>query len=248
FIDGGQFPKGHPQSDDMEGRDVWDPSVPETLQECTWRLNNIRHRRIAVLTGEADRELEATARAAAEAIALAEAAKLGELSPDDGEDDILWQDETIWLEGYHIPMINARPPIPQPLLRFIPGHGFAQYPLHPALRAHAPPFLAPLRRAPPRPVCSFERPKNVSPLEMVLSKGFFLQCFPEIVTEALVNEFGRPPYLQYIAQHLPPNFLMLPTGSEPVPAVEPTPLSEPEPQESTVEIEWEPIGFSRSAR
>ncbi len=85
---------------------------------------------------------------------------------------------------------------------------------------------------------------------MVLSKGFFLQCFPEIVTEALVNEFGRPPYPQYIAQHLPLNFLMPLTGSEPVPTVEPMPLPEPEPQESTVEIEWdnpmEPIGFSRS--
>ncbi len=87
---------------------------------------------------------------------------------------------------------------------------------------------------------------------MVFLKGFFLQYFPEIVTEALVKEFGMPPYLQYITQHLPPNFLIPLTGSEPVPAVEPMPLSEPEPQVSMVEIEWdnpmEPIGFSRSAR
>ncbi|MCP4601599.1 MAG: hypothetical protein GY847_13990, partial [Proteobacteria bacterium] len=220
----------------MEGRDVWDPSIPETLQECTWRLNNTRHRRIAVFTGEADRELEAIAQATAAAIALAEAAEL-EFSPDNSEDDIVWQDETIWAECYRTPQVNAHPPILQPPPRFIPGHGFARYLPHPALQAHAPPFSfpAPLR-PPPRPVCSFERPDNVSPLERVLWKGTFLKYFPEIVTEALISEFGRPPYPQYIVQHLPLNFLMLPTESEPVLAVEPMPLPEPEPQESTVEI------------
>ncbi len=61
------------------------------------------------------------------------------------------------------------------------------------------------------------------------------------------------PYPHYIAKQLPPNFLMPPTDSEPVPAVEPMPLPEPELElESTVEIEWdnpsEPIGFLCSIR
>ncbi len=100
-----------------------------------------------------------------------------------------------------------------------------------------------------RPVRTFEHPDHVSPLEMVLSKhdGVLLKFFLEIISEALVKEFGKPPYPQYIAQHLPPNFLISPIESEPVPTVELTPLPAPEPEESTIEIEWdsltEPIGF-----
>ncbi len=122
---------------------MWDPSIPETLQELMRRLNYIHHRCLAIVTGEADREFAATAKAAAAAVALAEAAKIGEFSPDDSEDDIVWLDETIWLEGYRIPMINACRPTPQPPPRFIPGHGFAQYLVHPALRAHAPFYIPP---------------------------------------------------------------------------------------------------------
>ncbi len=169
----------------MEGGRVWDSSVSETLQEHMWRLNIVRHHRIAVLNGEANRELEATAVAAAAALALREAAELGKLSPDDTEDDILWQDETIWLEGYRVPIVNACPLTPQLLPRFIPGLGFAWYVPCPALRAYAPPYIppsqTPSRRVPSRPACSFEHPEHVSLLEMVLSKGVFLLNFPEIV-------------------------------------------------------------------
>ncbi len=257
-----RFVEGHPQSDDIDGGDVWNLSTPESLPQQMRRLNYVRHHRIAVLTGEADREFAAAATAAAAAIALAEAAEVGEFLPDDSEDDIIWQDETIWLEGYRMPTINACPQIQQLLPRFIPGRGFAQYLVCPALCAHAPfylppyvpPSLTPPRRVLLRPVCAFERPDHVSPLEMVLSKddGVFLKLFLEIVTEALVKEFGMPPYPQYIAQHLPLNFLISPTESEPAPAVELTPQPAPEPEESTVEIEWdsptEPIGFLRFAR
>ncbi|MCP4603509.1 MAG: hypothetical protein GY847_23825 [Proteobacteria bacterium] len=128
----------------MEGRDVWDPSVPETFEECTWRLNNIHRRRISVLSGEADHEFEAANRAPAIAIALAEVVDLDEFPPDDTEVDPICHDE---LEGYRIPPINACPPIFQPPPRFMPGCGFARYLPRPALQAHALPFSFP---APPR--------------------------------------------------------------------------------------------------
>ncbi len=80
------------------------------------------HRRcIAILTGEADAELAATVRAAAEAAALAEAAEVAEFSPNDSEDDAIWLDESMWTEVYHVPLVNAHLPIQPPLPRFIPG-------------------------------------------------------------------------------------------------------------------------------
>ncbi len=167
----------------MEGGDVWNPSAPELLQQRMRRLNYVCCRRIAILTREADCEFAAAAEAATAAITLAEAAEVGELSPDDSEDDIIWQDDSVWLEGYHMPVITMHPPIQQPLPRFIPGRGFAQYLARPALCAHAPLYVPPslmplLHRAPSRPACSFEHPDHVSPLERVLSEEIFLQFFP----------------------------------------------------------------------
>ncbi len=57
--DGGRFPLGHPQSDDMEGKNIWDPTVPETLRERMRWINIVHRRRVAILTGEADAELAA---------------------------------------------------------------------------------------------------------------------------------------------------------------------------------------------
>ncbi len=85
-----------------------------------------------------------------------------------------------------------------------------------------------------------------------------------MVTNALFEELGMPPYPHYIARHLPANFLIPPSEQgpaasasvQPVPiepiSAEPTPAHMPEPEESTVEIiEWDdpmkPIGFLRSA-
>ncbi len=134
---------GDPQRDDMEGRDVWDPSAPEMLPERTRRVNLIRRRRVAVVSGSADRDFLTALRAAAEARARAEAvqaAEEGELSPYDSEDDAdtMWFDESVWLEPYHLPFINARTPIQQPPPQFIPGCRFAMYPVRPALQALLP--------------------------------------------------------------------------------------------------------------
>ncbi len=161
-----------------------------------------------------------------------------------------------------MPIINARPQVEQPLPRFISRRGFARHLVRLILRARAPiypPQYMPLLLTPPhqalvRHVYAFEHPDHVSPLEMVMSKdeGILLKFFPEIIAEALIEEFGMPPYPQYIAQHLPPNFLISPTDSEPVLAVELMSLPAFEPEESTVDIEWdnptEPIGFLHIAR
>ncbi len=77
---GGRFLDRDPQSDDMEGMDVWDPTALEMLPERMRRVNLVRWRRIAVLTGEADTQFEAAAQAAEAAAAMAEAAELAEFS------------------------------------------------------------------------------------------------------------------------------------------------------------------------
>ncbi len=226
------------------GKNIWNPTVPETLRERMHQINIVRRRRIAILTGEADAELAAAVRATADAAAsniarLAEAEELDEFSPDDTEDDAVW---TVTL---------------------LPGCGFATYMVHPALRAQAPrfrpPTLPPRSKSPPRP-------DHCSPLEMVLRtrESVFLRCFPDIVTNALFEELGMPPYPHYIARLLPANFLIppleqgsaasasvQPVSIEPISA-EPTPAHVPQPEESTVEIiEWDnltkPIGFLCSA-
>ncbi len=143
LADGGQFLKGHPQSDDMEGRGTWDPSAPETLPERTQRINLVHRRCVAIVSGSADQDFLATLRAAADARARAEAvqaAEEGELSPYDSEDDAepMWFDESVWLEPFHVPFINARAPIQQPPPQFIPGCGFATYLVRPALQALLP--------------------------------------------------------------------------------------------------------------
>ncbi len=83
----------------MEGMDIWDPTAFEMLLEHMRRVNLVHRRRIAVLTGEADTQFEAAARAAEAATTMAEAAELAEFSPSNDDDDIMWLDETIWTEG-----------------------------------------------------------------------------------------------------------------------------------------------------
>ncbi len=143
----------------MEGRPVWDPSVPETLRERMRRTDLIRRRRIAVLDGSADHEYRAIQQAAVDACIRAEAAQAaldaeaaeaapvvdivqvfkGELSPDDNNNndvDLIWLDESVWAPPFRIPNINARVPLPQPLPpEFTPGRGFATYPIRPTLQA-----------------------------------------------------------------------------------------------------------------
>ncbi len=58
---GGRFLDRDPQSDDMEGMDVWDLTTSETLPERMRRVNLVHRRHIAVLTGEADAQFEAAA-------------------------------------------------------------------------------------------------------------------------------------------------------------------------------------------
>ncbi len=261
-----RFDKGDPQSDDMEGGDVWDSSVTETLRQRMRRLNYICRRRIAVLTGEADRDFAAAATASTAAIALAEAIEVVEFEPteffpDNSQEDIAWQNDSNWTEGYQTPTTYARPLVEQPLPRFITGHGFARHLVHPIPHAHAPVYPSPyapfsrrpFRQTSVRPVRAFECPKHVSPLEAVMSKdeGVLLKFYPDIIAEALIEEFGMPPYPQYIVQHLPSDFLISPTNSEPVLAVQPLSLPASEPEGSVIEIEWdiptEPIGFHRFA-
>ncbi len=55
-----RFAMGDPQSDDMEGRDVWDLTAPETLPECMWRVNLVRRRRGTIISGDTDRDFLAT--------------------------------------------------------------------------------------------------------------------------------------------------------------------------------------------
>ncbi|MCP4680380.1 MAG: hypothetical protein GY854_33830 [Deltaproteobacteria bacterium] len=191
----------------MEGRPVWDPSVPEMLAERVRRLDLIRRRRIAVLDGSADRDYLAAFQAAAEARARAEAAlaaqaaeaaeaapvvpivlavEEGELSLYDSDDDtanVIWLDESVWIKPFRIPFINMRDPLPQPPPpEFIPGRGFATYPIHPALQASSstmptpsnhPPVCAlsrtPLQCSHLRPrLPLLEHPDTCSPLLMVL--------------------------------------------------------------------------------
>ncbi len=122
----------------MEGKDLWDPTAPEMLQEHMQRVNLVCRRCIAVLTEEADTQRVADARATAEAAAIVEAAKVAEFLTDN-EDDAIWLDEPIWTEAYRIPLVNVRPPMPPPPGfgwgegGFILGHGFAQLLVRPAL-------------------------------------------------------------------------------------------------------------------
>ncbi len=58
----------------MEGRPVWDLSVPETLTEHARQLDLTRRRQIAILDGTADRDYRAIVQAAADACTRAEAA------------------------------------------------------------------------------------------------------------------------------------------------------------------------------
>ncbi|MCP4540460.1 MAG: hypothetical protein GY832_25255, partial [Chloroflexi bacterium] len=236
-----------------------DLTAPEMLRERMRRINIVHRRRIAILTGEADAELAVAIRAAANAATLAEAAnvtrsaeaeELDEFSPDNTEDD------AVWTVTFSTPQINAclrlpvfpPPPIPLPPPEFIPGRRFATYAERPALRAQAPRF-----RPPTSPPCSKSplRPNHCSPLEMVLwyNESVFLKHFLDIITNALFEELGMPPYSYYIAKHLPMNFSLPPSEQgpasvqpvsiEPVSA-EPTPAHAPEPEESTIEIiEWD---------
>ncbi len=132
---------------------------------------------------------------------------------------------------------------------FIPGRGFAQYPMHPALRVQVPiyqlhPPLAPLvlpRYQLPMPACfassRLARGRlQVSTLETGLRMEIF-EFFPDIITTELIEQLGMATYPLHIAQWLPTNFLLSPERQE---------------LESTVQIinmddPLELIGFSHSA-
>ncbi|MCP4603334.1 MAG: hypothetical protein GY847_22925, partial [Proteobacteria bacterium] len=275
---------GDPQSDDMEGKDVWDLSVPETLTERAHQIDLIRRRHIAVLDGTADCDYLAAVRAATEARARAEAAlatqaaeaaeatqvveavqavEEGELLPSDSNDDsadLIWLDENVWTEPFRIPFINMRAPLPQPPPpKFIPGHGFATYPVCPAIQApplttsslfSIPPVCAlsrvPLQCLRPRPRSpSPKRPDTCSPLLMVLCVKALQSYFPDYLAELTLEEFGRPPYTRYLQPLLAVDFLHLLTEPESVPvppvSVEATPVPVPvsESEESSIVIEWD---------
>ncbi len=170
-----------------------------------------------------------------------------------------------------MPFISTWALIQQPPPQFIPGRGFATYPVHPALRAQALRYILPTstsssyrvlfahtplqRQHSPSP----ERPTNCSPLLMVLWKEVFLPYFLDLIAEELFKEFGRPQYPKYITKLLTADFLwtlteqgsipIKPVSAESAPVQAPVPA--PEPEESSVEIiKWDdlqqPIGFLRS--
>ncbi len=125
---GGAFMLGDPQSDDMEGLPIWNPTNPEMIQERMRRLNLIRRRCIAILTKEVDSQRATDAQAAA--VADDEAADF--LTDDDSDDDI-WE-----TAAFHSPPIAMHVPLLPPGFGwgeggFIPGRGFAQLPARPAL-------------------------------------------------------------------------------------------------------------------
>ncbi len=179
--------------------------------------------------------------------------------PYDSEDDAdpMWFDESVWLEPYRLPFINAQAPIQQLPPQFIHGHRFATYPAHPALQALLPRYI-PLPLTPSLPRVPFvhaplqhqhspspEHPATCSPLLMVLQKEVFLPYFPDLLAEEVLKEFSRPPYPKYVTKLLTADFLRILTDQGPV-SIQPVtaesvpvhaPVPAPELEESSVIIE-----------
>ncbi len=197
----------------MEGLPVWNPSASEMLQEWMRRLNLICRQRIAILNKDAEHQETAAAKPAVEAATAADTEAAVFLSDEDSDlDEDLWE-----AAPFHTPPIATRVPMPLPGFGwgeggFIPSHGFAQYPMHPALRAQVPVYqlqlpLAPLvllRYQPPAPT-RFVSPRlacgcsQVSTLETVLRLHIF-EFFQDIITTELIEQLGMPPYPPHIAQ------------------------------------------------
>ncbi len=220
---GGSFLVGDPRSDDMEGLPVWNPLAPEMPQQQWHRLNLIRTWRTAVLEEAAAHLRAEVAEAAEEAAAVADTEATTFLSdnPSDSDED-LWEPAP-----FRTPPIVTRVPLLPPGFGwgeggFIPGHGFVQHPVRPALRAQAPvlrpqtppaprilawyQLLTPTHSAPSGLVPGYP---SVSPLQAVLRMGLF-EYFPDIITTELIEELGLPPYLPHIAAWLPASFLLSP--------------------------------------
>ncbi len=149
---------------------------------------------------------------AAEAALIAQMYE-GELSPDENDNndvDPIWFDENVWAPPYCLANINARVPLPPSSPpEFVPGCGFATYPVRPALQASSsmslPSNNPPVCTAPRTPLpsprqCSPspQRPEFCSPLLMVLCVKAFQASFPDYLVQLTLKEFGRPPYPKYL--------------------------------------------------
>ncbi len=115
-------------------------------------MDRVQSRHIAVIEEAAECIRVAAVEAAREAAEVTEEAVVAAASFL--SNDFSNSDEDFWEPGpFRTPPIVARVPLLPPLPGwgqggFIPGRGFAQYPIHPALRAQAP-VLRP--RTPPAP-------------------------------------------------------------------------------------------------